>query len=224
MQDGIIPKIIFEDNRIIVVEKPPGILSQSDFSSRDDMLSIIKSFLKARDKKPGNVFLGLVHRLDREVGGVMVFAKNSKTARQLSEIIQAHNFTKTYIALIEDFSLSQHGELDDYISKDTKTNFSEVVSKTNQEKGKPAKLLYKAVKKIGNNTLVEIDLITGRSHQIRVQFSSRGCPLVGDKKYGAKTELQNAAGQIALWAYKLEFKHPVTGDLLTFVSRPSFLQ
>lgn len=216
MQDGLIPKILFEDNRIIAVEKPQGVLSQSDFTNRNDILTITKSYIKFRDKKPGNVFLGLLHRLDKEVGGAIVFAKNSKSAAQLSKLIREKNFKKTYFAVIRNFNLPASSTLKDNLVKNPKTNFVEVTKKDDKN-AKNALLNYKVVTKIENFALVEIHLITGRGHQIRVQFSSRGCPLYGDKKYGEKQTKDN---NIALWSAGIEFIHPVTKKRLVIKSYP----
>jgi len=216
MQDGLIPKILFEDNRIIAVEKPQGILSQSDFTNRQDILSLTKNYIKLRDKKPGNVFLGLVHRLDKEVGGVIIFAKNTKTAAQLSKLIRERNITKTYLAVVNNFSLPLASTLKDNLVKNLKTNFVEIAQEENIN-SKPAILNYKVIEKVKNYTLVIIHLVTGRSHQIRVQFSSRGCPLYGDKKYGG---MQGKDNYLALWSASIEFMHPVSKKILLIKSPP----
>ena len=172
--------VIYEDNHIIVVEKPVNIPSQGDKTGDKDMLTIIKEYIKEKYNKPGEVYLGLVHRLDRPVGGVMVFAKTSKAASRLSDEIRKNNFHKTYYAVVEG-TLPKEGKFEDYLIKNEKENISYVSTK---EKGKYSCLEYTLISSKNNLSLVKINLITGRSHQIRVQFSSRHHPLVGDSKYG----------------------------------------
>ena len=202
-------KILYEDNHIIVVVKPANVLTQSDATHDNDMLSIIKKYLKEKYNKPGNVYLGMVHRLDRPVSGVMVFAKTSKAANRLSEQIRNHSFSKKYLAIVHGINLEDVGNFTDYIVK-RNDNSSYITDSVN---GKICKLSYKVIErdKGRNLSLVEIDLKTGRHHQIRVQFSSRGYPLYGDQRYGT-----NDRKQIALLAYKIEFLHPVKKEKMTF--------
>ncbi len=204
--------ILYEDNHIIVVEKPANILSQSDITTDIDMLTIIKGYIKERYNKPGNVYLGLVHRLDRPTSGVMVFAKTSKAASRLSSQIKNHQMKKTYLAIVKNIIKEDIGTYEDYLEK--QENRNSIVSKN----GKYAKLTYKVLKKDyqKNQTLVEIDLETGRHHQIRVQFSSRKNPLLGDFRYGNETEKRN----LCLHSYKLKFIHPTTKELMEFVLEP----
>lgn len=207
--------ILYEDNHIIVVEKPFNVLSQADNTGDVDMLSLIKSYLKEKYNKPGNVYLGLVHRLDRPVGGVMVFAKTSKAASRLSDSIRKNEFSKTYLAVVHGTGLAKTGTFKDYLKK--KDNGNTIV--TTQKDGKLSILHYKVldVNYEKNESLVEIQLETGRHHQIRVQFSSRGYPLCGDQRYG---KMDNT--QIALYAYKLEFIHPVKKEKMCFsLCKPS---
>ena len=199
-------KIIYEDNHIIVVEKMPNIPSQSDKTEDIDMLTVVKQYIKEKYKKPGNVYVGLVHRLDRPVGGIMVFAKTSKAASRLSKQIQKHEFKKIYMAVIEG-KVSESGIFKDKLKKDEKTNITRV-----SEDGKEAELSYNLIGFVNNLSLVRISLKTGRSHQIRVQFASRKIPLYGDQKYNPKANKD----QIALFASKLEFKHPVTKEVMCF--------
>ena len=179
MVDGKV-NVIYEDNHIIVVEKLHNVLVQADDTNDLDMLTLIKKYLKEKYNKPGNVYLGLVHRLDRPVGGIMVLAKTSKAASRLSDSIRRHNFQKTYLAVVCG-SLSGSGTFVNYLEKENKTNTSYV-----SKNGKYAKLEYEALDSKDNLTLVKINLITGRSHQIRVQFASRNLPLWGDQKYNKK--------------------------------------
>lgn len=205
-------EVLYEDNHIIVVFKPENILSQADSTGDADMLTIIKEYIKKKYDKPGNVYLGLVHRLDRPVSGVMVFARTSKAASRLSKQIQNHEFSKQYLAVINGILPEKEGELCDYLAKDSNGN-TRVVSPNN---GKKSILKYKVIAEKDNYSLVEISLITGRHHQIRVQFSSRGYPLVGDQRYGKMDKKQ-----IALCSYKLSFYHPITKEKLVFCRKPN---
>lgn len=200
-------KIIYEDNHLLVVLKPINMPVQEDDSKDLDMLTYLKKYLKEKYNKPGNVYLGLVHRLDRPVSGIMVFAKTSKAASRLSEQIRNHTFKKEYMAVLCG-KTPKKDILVDKLLKNPKTNTT-VVS----EKGKESILSYELIKYKNNYSLVKINLETGRSHQIRVQFSSRGYPLYGDQKYNKKALPKQ---QIALFANKLEFIHPVTKEKLFF--------
>ena len=206
-----LPKIniIYEDNHLLVVEKPINIPVCEDESRDLDLLTILKQYIKEKYKKPGNVYLGLIHRLDRPVGGIMVFAKTSKAASRLSTQVREKQLTKTYYAVVEN-KLKDSDTLKDYLIKDSKTNITKVTTK---DLGKEAILNYEIIKKKDNLNLVKINLITGRSHQIRVQFSSRNNPLYGDQKYN-KNAISNT--NIALFAKVLAFNHPVTKERLTF--------
>jgi 23S rRNA pseudouridine1911/1915/1917 synthase len=205
-------KILYEDNHLIVVEKPAGILSQADNTSDADMLTIIKQYLKEKYNKPGNVYLGLVHRLDRMTGGVMVFAKTSKCASRLSEQIRNHEFEKKYLAIIKNVNLKKQDTLIDYISVDEKTGISKISSN-----GKMAKLDYQVIREVDNLTLVDIKLYTGRHHQIRIQFAGSGNPLYGDVLYGNGPKVP-----LSLYAYSLKFYHPITKELLEFKNMPKY--
>ena len=206
-----LPKIniIYEDNHLLVVEKPINIPVCEDITNDIDLLTILKNYLKEKYNKPGNVYLGLVHRLDRPVGGVMVFAKTSKAASRLSNQVRENKLKKTYYAVVEN-KINKKGTLKDYLIKDNKVNISKTTTK---EKGKLSILDYELIKTVDNLNLVKINLQTGRSHQIRVQFSSRNNPLYGDQKYNKNAKPNT---QIALFAKKLSFYHPTTNELLTF--------
>ena len=206
-----LPKIniIYEDNHILVVEKPINIPVQADNTNDLDLLTILKQYRKEKENKQGNVYLGLVHRLDRPVGGIMVFAKTSKAASRLSKQIQNNTFHKTYYTIVKGITKNKE-ELKDYLIKDHNTNITHVTSK---EKGKLAILNYTTIKTINNLSLVKVNLITGRSHQIRVQFSSRNHPLVGDQKYDPNP-IPNT--NIALFSQSITFIHPTTKEELTF--------
>lgn len=208
---GVLPEInvLFEDNHLLVVEKPINVPVCEDESKDLDLLTILKSYIKEKYNKPGNVYLGLVHRLDRPVGGVMVFAKTSKAASRLSKQVMEHKLEKTYVAVVCG-KVMESGKWTDYLVKDKKRNQSYVTDKAH---GKEARLSYKRLDYKNNFSLVEIYLETGRSHQIRVQFSSRGFPLVGDAKYNKNYDGKT---NVALFARALSFYHPVTKEKLTF--------
>lgn len=209
-------KVIYEDNHVIVVIKPRGIPSQADKSGDADMLTLVKEYIKEKYNKPGNVYVGLVHRLDRMTSGLMVFAKTSKAASRLSNNIREGDFKKEYLAVVTG-KLEGTGELQNYLFKDERTNTSSVVNE-NKKNAKLAKLEYRVT---GNTTLnnkeytyVRIKLYTGRHHQIRVQFSNIGHPLYGDVKYGG------IKGDLALVACSLKFIHPTKDDVMEFEYMP----
>ena len=200
--------VIYEDNHLLVVNKPVNVPICLDESNDLDLLSMAKEYIKKKYEKPGDVYLGLVHRLDRPVGGIVVFARTSKAASRLAKQIQNHEFHKTYLAVVYDNGLKDKDQFVDYLEKDHKTNMVKV-SKT----GKKSILDYEVLKRKDNLALVKINLMTGRSHQIRVQFSSRNHALWGDQRYN---KTANVGEQIALFASELTFKHPVTNEVLTF--------
>ena len=210
-------KVIYEDNHIIVVEKVPNIPSQADKTGDVDMLSLVKDYIKEKYNKPGNVYLGLVHRLDRPVGGIMIFAKTSKAASRLSNEVREKVFKKKYLAVVDGKIEEEKGTLEDYLYKDQRNNMSKVVNK-DKKNAKFAKLDYEVLKynKIKDLSLVKINLHTGRHHQIRVQLSNFGHSIFGDQKYGKR----GRGKQIALWAYELTIKHPTTKEEMTFKDLP----
>ena len=210
-------KVIYEDNHIIVVEKPVNIPSQGDKTEDVDMLTIIKEYLKEKYNKPGNVYLGLVHRLDRPVGGVMVFAKTSKSAARLSEEVRNKVFKKTYLVVVNGKMEKEKGTLEDYLLKNERNNISKVV-KEGTKNSKQAVLDYEVLKynEEINLSVLRINLHTGRHHQIRVQLSSRNHSIYGDQKYGGRGH----GKQIALWAYSLKIVHPITKEEMEFRTLP----
>ena len=210
-------KVLYEDNHIIVVRKDPNIPSQADKTEDLDMLTIIKDYLKEKYNKPGNVYLGLVHRLDRPVGGVMVFAKTSKAASRLSNQVREKTFKKKYLAVVDGKFDRENGILEDYLYKDERNNISKVV-KPEKKNAKLAKLDYKvlAYNEVKDLSLVKVNLHTGRHHQIRVQLSNAGHSIFGDQKYGTRGK----GKQIALWAYELTIQHPVSKEEMTFKCLP----
>ena len=217
MEDGRVMNklnILYEDNHIIVVEKPVNVLSQGDATGDIDLLTMVKQYVKVKYNKPGNVYIGLVHRLDRPVGGVMVFARSSKAASRLNKEQLEHGFSKNYLAVIDGFLKSKKGTFTDKLKKLSDGNT--IVSSD----GKAAILDYEVVEenhKTGHS-LVSIKLLTGRHHQIRVQFASRGHALCGDQRYGKQDNTQ-----LALFANRLEFTHPVTKERMSFsLDKPNY--
>ena len=213
-------KVIYEDNHIIVVQKPVNIPSQADKTGDIDMLFLIKKYIKEKYQKPGNVYLGLVHRLDRPVGGVMVFAKTSKAAARLSSQVREKQFQKTYLVIANGKMEKSKDTLEDYLLKNEKTNMSKVVE-SGTKNSKLAILDYEVLKYEPEIDLsvLKVNLHTGRHHQIRVQLSSRNHSIYGDQKYGGRGH----GKQIALWAYELKFYHPISNELLTFHSIPEYI-
>lgn len=210
-------KVIYEDNHIIVVEKPANIPSQGDKTGDLDMLTIIKAYLKEKYNKPGNVYLGLVHRLDRPVGGVMVFAKTSKAASRLSEQVREKVFKKKYLVIVNGKFEEKKGTLKDYLLKNERLNKSRVVEEGTKN-SKYAELDYEVLKydKEQNLSLLKINLHTGRHHQIRVQLSSRNHSIYGDAKYNGR----GSARQLYLWAYELTIQNVISKEEMTFTSIP----
>lgn len=210
-------KILYEDNHIIVVEKKTNIPSQADKTEDIDMLTIVKDYIKEKYNKPGNVYLGLVHRLDRPVGGVMIFAKTSKAAGRLSEQVREKIFKKKYLAVVDGKFDRRSGTLEDYLYKDERNNISKVVNKE-KKNAKLAKLDYEMItyNEVKDLSLVKVNLHTGRHHQIRVQLANSGHSIFGDQKYGKRGQ----GKQIALWAYSLTIQHPITKEEMTFKDLP----
>jgi 23S rRNA pseudouridine1911/1915/1917 synthase len=215
--NSAVPRLIYEDNHLLVVEKPVNIPSQADESNDPDLLSILKNDLKCRYQKPGQVYLGLVHRLDRPVGGVMVFAKTSKAAARLSAQIRGGEFQKTYLAVVYGLPEKLQGSLQHLLFKDGRQNKVTVVA-TPRPGAKEAVLDYEVLGERDGFSLVRIHLQTGRSHQIRVQFAATGHPLYGDQKYGGA---YNKPGQqIALWSTRIRCLHPTKNEPLAFQAAP----
>ena len=209
--------VLFEDNQIIVVEKPVNIPSQGDKTGDVDMLTLVKDYIREKYNKPGEVYLGLVHRLDRPVGGVMVFARNSKSASRLSEQVRVKEFKKKYLVIVDGKMEEEKGTLEDYLLKNERLNISKVVPEGTKN-AKLAKLDYEVLKydKDINLSVLKVNLHTGRHHQIRVQFASKNHSIYGDQKYGTR----GRGKQICLWAYELTIKHPVTKEEMTFKVLP----
>lgn len=202
-------KILYEDNHLLVVLKPINVPVQLDESNDLDLFTMLKNYIKEKYEKPGNVYLGLIHRLDRPVSGIMVFAKTSKAASRLSEQVRTHKIAKKYYAVVEGKLNDTEGTLRDKLLKNPKTNMTVVSSN-----GKDSILNYKVIDYKQNYSLLDINLVTGRSHQIRVQFSSRNHALYGDQRYNMHSKVGE---QIALFSYYLSFYHPVTKEKMEFI-------
>lgn len=204
--------VLYEDNHLIVVVKEPGVLSQADNTKDLDMLTLVKEYIKEKYQKPGNVYLGLVHRLDRMTGGVMVFAKTSKAAARLSEQIRNHMFEKRYLAVTKNLVIKEQDILIDNLLVDEKTGVSKI-----DTNGKLAKMKYKVLKKVDEYSLLDITLYTGRHHQIRVQLANCGYPLYGDMLYGDGPKVP-----LSLYAYALKIYHPITKEPIEFINYPDY--
>lgn len=204
--------VLYEDNHLIVIEKPINVLSQKDDTNDFDVNEIVKEYLKRKYNKPGNVYLGLVHRLDRRVGGVLVLAKTSKAASRLSDDIRNNKFSKYYMAKVIG-KLSGNGNINVKIKKDEKEKKA-IISND----GKPSSLDYEVINYDNENTYVYVNLHTGRYNQIRVSFSYINHPLVNDYKYCKSIKVNN--DELGLWCYKIIINHPVTKEKIEFMSVP----
>lgn len=212
--------VIYEDNHIIVVSKPIGVPTQADYTKDIDMYNLVRDYLKNKYNKPGQAFVGLVHRIDRPVGGIMVFAKTSKSASRLSEQIRDFKFVKIYLAEIQGHLKNKNGNLENYIVKNEDKNISYICEKS-EKNAKFAKLAYEVIDEKENTSIVKVRLYTGRHHQIRVQFANIGHPLIGDNKYGP---LRKGRSDVRLWAYSLEFKHPTRDEIMKFELKPDWMK
>jgi 23S rRNA pseudouridine1911/1915/1917 synthase len=208
------PQILYEDNHLLIAIKPPGMPSQADSSGDVDMLTMLKQYVKEKYNKPGDVYLGLVHRLDRPAGGVMAFARTSKAASRLSAQIRGGGFRKEYLCVCE--GCPPGGRLEHWLVKDERTN-NVSASFTESNGSLWAALEYEPVKTVDGLTLCRVELITGRSHQIRVQFAFTGFPLWGDQRYNPKA----VPGQwLALWSKSIELEHPTKKEIMKFECLP----
>ncbi len=212
--------VLYEDNQIIVVIKPHNVPSQADESGDLDLLSMVKSYVKEKYNKEGEAFIGLVHRLDRPTGGIMVFARNSKSAARLSKQFSDHTLQKTYFAITTSQPPAKTGHLVNYLKKDEKENKVKIVT-LGEYGAKKAELDYKLLETNGELSLMQVNPMTGRGHQIRVQLAGINCPLYGDNKYGKERSYTKNLG---LWAGKLELIHPTTKEKMKFVCPPDDIQ
>ena len=216
MRENYQPEILYEDNHILVVLKEQNLASCPDESGDENLLDLLKDYLKRTYDKPGNVYLGLVHRLDRPTGGVMVFAKTSKAAGRLAEQMKTGDFEKRYLTVLNGAPSPESGKLVNYLKKNTINNMV-YLSTEGTDGAKYAALDYRVLEKRGGLALTEVKLHTGRSHQIRVQFAGIAHPVYGDMRYGGEFAIK---GRLALWAYSLAFTHPVTKERMRFLSEP----
>ena len=207
------PTILYEDNHVIVAVKPPNLLTQGDDTGDDNLLDQVKQYVKETCGKPGEAYIGLVHRMDRPVGGLLVFARTSKAASRLSEQVRVHELNRQYMAIVEGETPDQFTYVD-YLTKDPEKNIVTVLPSYLKLQGKEAILHGRTVARRDGLSLVAIQLETGRAHQIRVQMQHAGHPLWGDHRYG------NGKGkeQIALWGMRLSFTHPVTREQMLFIA------
>ncbi|MFI3286942.1 MAG: RNA pseudouridine synthase [Rikenellaceae bacterium] len=210
-------EILYEDNHVIVVNKEPGELVQPDPSGAPALEQRVKEYLRVKYNKPGEAFLGVVHRIDRPVSGVVLFAKTSKALTRLNEQLREGGFKKSYLAIVENRPKSDEALLEDYISRNTKINKS-FVSNSKREGSKLAKLKYRLVAASDNYFLLDVELMTGRHHQIRCQLSSMGCSIRGDVKYGARRSLPQ--GGISLHSHIMEFTHPTLNQRVKIKANP----
>ncbi len=205
---SIADQILYEDNHLIAVNKQPGQIVQADITGDPCMADLLKAYIKERDAKPGNVFCGVIHRLDRPVSGVVLFAKTSKALSRMNQMVKERDFQKIYRAVVTHMPPASQGHLEDYLVRNAKLNKSFITADSANPEAKLASLDYRllATSK-GGYHLLEIELHTGRHHQIRCQLAHMGCPVKGDLKYGAPRS--NPDGSISLHAYRVSFDHPV---------------
>jgi|ADurb_Gel_03_Slu_FD_contig_91_522886_length_2766_multi_3_in_0_out_0_3 23S rRNA pseudouridine1911/1915/1917 synthase len=215
VQTTLSERILYEDNHLIVINKMVGEIVQGDITGDTPLSEAIKAFLKVRDAKPGNVFLGVPHRLDRPVSGICLFAKTSKALERMNKMFNQGTVSKTYLALVANKPAQDEALLVHYLTRNEKQNKSYALDEPEQG-AKEARLRYKYLKSIRNYHLLEIELLTGRHHQIRCQLAAMGSPIKGDLKYGASRPNQD--GGISLHAFRLAFVHPVTREPVVFVS------
>lgn len=214
-------QIIYEDNHLLLVNKRAGELVQGDKSGDSCLVDEIKSFIKERDNKPGNVFCGLVHRLDRPVSGVVIFAKTSKVLSRMNALVKERAIEKTYWAVSKNCPEPMEGTLRNWLSRNEKMNKSFVVADGTKDNAKEAVLDYKVIgRSQGGYYLIEVNLHTGRHHQIRCQLANIGCPIKGDLKYGAPRS--NPDGSISLHARRVSFEHPVSHLKIDVEAEPSW--
>lgn len=207
------PMILFEDNHVIVAVKKPNQLTQSDATGDESLLNQIKAYVKETYNKPGEAYIGLVHRMDRPVGGLLVFARTSKAASRLSEQVRVHELNRQYVCIVEGEAPDQFTYVD-YLVKDEENNRVSVVPSYRKAEGKEAILHGRTIARRDGLSLVAIQLETGRAHQIRVQMQHHGFPLWGDNRYGNGKRGQ----QIALWGFRLSFAHPISKENMLFMA------
>ena len=208
--------ILYEDNHVIVAVKPQNMPSVPDESGDADMYTVLKEYIKQKENKPGDAFLGVVHRLDRPTGGVMMFAKTSKAAERLTRAVKEREVEKKYLAVLNGTPNPESGTLVNYLKKNTVNNMVYLCTQAT-DGAKMASLEYRILQKDERLSLAEVRLHTGRSHQIRVQMAGIAHPVYGDMRYGGERAQK---GKLALWAYSLTFTHPVTKERMKFICEP----
>jgi 23S rRNA pseudouridine1911/1915/1917 synthase len=209
-------EIVYSDNHILIANKPAGLLTQPDEKERDSLETFAKLWVKKEYNKPGSVYLHAIHRLDKPVSGLVLFARTTKALSRLNEQVRNQEIQRTYIAEVEGILPDQEGKLDHYLIHG---DHRAIVAKSSNKEAKHARLLYRVIRFLPSTTLVSIELETGRYHQIRAQFSASSHPIVGDLKYGAK---KGDGETIRLHGAKVAFEHPVTKEIVTFESSPPF--
>jgi 23S rRNA pseudouridine1911/1915/1917 synthase len=209
--------VLFEDNHVLIINKRPSDIVQGDKTGDTCLVDIAKNYIKEKYNKPGDVFLGLVHRIDRPVSGAVIFARTSKALARLNEMLKNHEIKKTYWAVVKNKPQQNEGKLTDYLLKNEKQNKSYVVEETKKGALK-AELSYKVACHSDNYHLLEIELITGRHHQIRAQLANMGCPVKGDLKYGF--DRSNKDASIHLHSRKIEMLHPVKKESMVIIAPP----
>lgn len=211
-------RVVYEDNHIIIVEKQPGEIVQGDKTGDSPLSDAVKAYLKEKYNKPGNVFCGVVHRIDRPVGGLVIFAKTSKALARLNEMLKKGEIHKTYWALVEGSPAKSEGTLENYLVSNGRINKT-FIAKADDPEAKKAVLKYHVVATGDRYSILEVNLLTGRKHQIRCQLANAGNPIKGDLKYGAKRS--NRDGSISLQAHKIEFIHPVSKQPISIELPPT---
>mgnify|MGYP002601451525 CR=1 FL=1 len=210
-------KVVYEDNHLVVVRKEAGEIVQGDKTGDKPLSEFVKDYLKEKYNKPGNVFCGVVHRIDRPVAGLVIFARTSKALARLNEMLRKGDIHKTYWALVEGKPKVKEGELTDWLVSDGRLNKTRVATKDTPE-AKLSKMRYRTIAEGERYTLLEVNLLTGRKHQIRCQLSAMGNPIKGDLKYGARRS--NPDGGISLLARHIEFEHPVSHKQISLDTEP----
>ena len=211
-------EVLYEDNHQLVANKSAGVLTQPSGTDQENLEALAKQWIKEKAQKPGNVFLEAVHRLDKPVSGIVLFAKTSKALSRLNEFIRNKQLNKVYLALVEGVPSKKEGTLEHYLIHGEHRSF---IASEKDSDAKLAKLHYRIVESKDNQALLEITLETGRYHQIRAQLSAIGCPIIGDHKYGSVQELMD--GTIRLHHYRLQVPHPITQAMQTFAVSPNWI-
>ncbi|MEE4176834.1 MAG: RluA family pseudouridine synthase [Bacteroides sp.] len=214
-QSDLTSRILFEDNHLLVLNKLPSEIVQGDKTGDQPLVETAKEYIATEYQKPGNVFLGVVHRIDRPTSGLVIFARTSKALARMNEMLKTRDVSKKYWAVVKNIPPETDGKLIHFLRKNEKQNKSYVVN-AEAPGAKKAEMIYKVLMQGDHYTLVEVELLTGRHHQIRAQFAAIGCPIKGDLKYGA--DRSNADGSIHLHARELKFIHPVKKEWIHLIA------